>query len=590
MNLRELDEDTLREHEATAVLQSLIRAGHPLMVAYSGGKDSTVALALTLNAAASERRAGGSVPPIVVTHGDTGIENPTVSALARHELKKVQAFARQHDIEVHTAIATPALNDTWAVSVLSGRKLPTFANAATRDCTVAYKIAPMVKLRKQTLKRLAHQGAAPITVIGTRFEESTGRAERMEQRNESAIAPWEKDGALFISPIALWTSDDVWTSIARLGAGDMPGFTNGKDVFELYAAGGGTSCAVVSDMATEGAKKSRACGARFGCSLCAAVGRDKSLENMLESDPKYAWLKGLNAIQRFLVDTQYDFDRRNWLGRTIDAEGFVTVTPDTYSPTMLAELLRYCLTVDADERDAARRAGVLPRFELVSPQALIAIDAFWSVHALQDNPYAAVAIWLDVQAGARYYPPANVVAYPARGFPTRKYIFVGKNWDGGHPSPVSGLRDVLKEMAMPDADVTVELKDGRQVLRTDEEELFDIDAGGAIEFLSWGAEEKVAEAKARPMASARAFHYYATLGVLATSKRHLGLLDTIARRSTWKREHGLAGAVRPAVIKAMAMSKDERDAYLDKAIDSAGLGTRREPLSLRERLCRPMYL
>lgn len=582
-----------REMEAEMVLRGLLAAGTPLFVAFSAGKDSTSALALTLNAAVALKRTGATVPPIIVTHGDTGIENPSVSALAHHEMEKVRQFGRDHGLVIRAEVATPALNDTWAVSVLSGRKLPTFANSSSRDCTVAYKIAPMVRLRKRLLAEFGKQTVRPVTIIGTRFEESAGRSVRMQERQESHVTPWEKDGQLFISPIAEWTSDDVWETLGRIRAGEMKTFTDGAEIFDLYAAGGGTSCAIVGDMATESAKKSRACGARFGCSLCAAVGRDKSLESMLESDPSYAWLRGLNTIQRFLVDTQYDFDRRNWLGRSIDDKGYLPIVPDTYSPAMLKELLRYCLSVDADEVDAARAAGLdKPRFQLVSAQAIVAIDALWGLHGLQDMPFQAVAIWREIHnEGKRFYPPANAVAYPVRTFPQPKYIFVGESWDQGAPAEFNGLRDGMLEMHSFDGPNNRMLKDGREVMQLEESSLFEIDARGAEDFLAYEADFKVAEARQRPTTSSRAFYYYVGLGVLSTSKRHVGLMDSISRRANWRRNEGLAGDVRSSLIKSRAMTKAERDRLvsLDRTIHDEFVGPY-EPIPLRMKLCSVMYL
>lgn len=583
----------LLTHEASAVVAGLLRAGHPLLCAYSGGKDSTVVLALALNAARGLKYQGFEVPPIIVTHGDTGIENPSVSALAEQEMRKVRDFGRRYGLLVTAEVARPALNDTWAVSVLSGRKLPTFANSSSRDCTLNFKITPMVRLRKRLLRQAGAQWARPVTLIGTRFEESEGRAARMDERGEQACRPWEKDGQLFLSPIANWTADDVWETLGKMRGGELDSFTDAADVFDLYAAGGGSSCAVVADMATEGVKKSRACGARFGCSLCAAVGRDKSLENMLASDSAYAWLRGLNAIQRFLVETQYDFSRRNWLGRTLDDDGFVTVAPDTYSPVMLADLLRYCLTVDALERQASREAGLAkPRFELVSPAALLAIDAFWGLHGLQKTAFYAVDIWLDVhEHGNRYYPPQNLVQYPARGFPSPSFIYVGKDWDQGAPADYNGLRDVARDAACIEGSSDQTLKDGRAVRAIDESALFDIDEQGALDFLEFEAQRQVAAAKARPRCGSAAFFHYVDLGVLTTSKRHAGLLDTICRRTAWKRSVGLAGPVTAAEVKAQAMSRQERDALAAQlAAGEPDLEGPVQQLPLRMRLCAPVYL
>lgn len=586
MTTAELPTLQLLEQEAGAAIRAVLIAGHPVFVAYSGGKDSTAVLALALNTARSLKEEGLSVPPVIVTHGDTGIENPTVSMLAQNEMQKVREFGRRHGLTVRAEIAYPALNDTWAVSVLSGRKLPTFANSSSRDCTVAYKIEPMVRLRKRLLAEHGN-GHPPVTLIGTRFEESTGRAARMTDRGESALTPWEKNGALFLSPIANWTSDDVWEFLGRLRAGDLEAFTDGADVFDLYASAGGTSCAVVADMATEGAKKARACGARFGCSLCAAVGRDKSLETMLDNDPGYAWLRGVNRVQRFIVQTQYDLSRRNWLGRSIDADGFLTVGPDTYASQMVAELLRYCLTVDAEELEAAYAAGLTqPRFQLVTPQQLVAIDALWGLHALHAEPFAAVKIWLDVhEHGQRYHPPESLVAGPSRSLPAPRYLYVGENWDEGDKLRYAGLRNLLAEVVSREGSPNRTLKDGTEVLRLEASNFFDVDEEGAQLFLEWEAQRSVDRAAGH--VSNRSFFTYVSLGTISTSSKHAVVLDGLMRRTTWKYRHGLAGSVSREELLARSVAKADRAQAKAQALEQA------EPareLSPRERLCHPVYL
>ncbi|KWT95568.1 hypothetical protein WDL1P1_00217 (plasmid) [Variovorax sp. WDL1] len=566
----EVSQVELMAKDVEFVIRGLLEEGRAVLVAFSSGKDSSLVLALALNAALALKRSGGDVPPILITHGDTGIENPTISALAMREMEKARQFGLAHGITVVAEVARPSLNDSWAVSVLSGRKLPTFANAASRDCTVGYKVLPMARLRKKLLARFKKHAAAAVTLLGTRFEESTGRAARMEERGESATRPWSKNGQLFLSPIAFWTTDDVWEALGHIRRGALEAFTNARDVFEVYAAGGGSSCAVVADMATEGVKKSRACGARFGCSLCAAVGRDKSLEAMIESDPGYAWLRGLNRIQRFIVDTQYDFDRRSWLQRQSDGNGFLVVKPDTYSPAMLAELLRYCLTADAEERVAARRVGSSPRFQLVSPSAVVAIDASWGLQGQFERPFTAVEIWLDVHVrGRRYHPPENLVAFPPRGVPKERFLWVGTDWGAGENLDFLGLRDVVREMVHQDGTPNTTLKNGRQVLRAHEAELFDVDEEAAEEFLTWEAEHKVEQSTRLDLAGTASYFYYAGLGLISTSKRHLGMLDEVVRRTNWKRDIGLCGSGAAAKAKALSISREKRDEHLSEAARGA---------------------
>jgi 3'-phosphoadenosine 5'-phosphosulfate sulfotransferase (PAPS reductase)/FAD synthetase len=590
--LDDLPQERLLQVQSESAIARLLQAGHPLLIAYSGGKDSTAVLTLALNAARELKRAGHSVPRIIITHGDTGIENPLVEALAEREMQKARDFGRAHGIDVVAEVARPSLNDSWAVSILSGRRLPTFSNASSRDCTVNWKITPMVRLRKRLLAVAPGQDAArPVTLIGTRFDESDGRAARMRERGESALEPWEKDGALYLSPIADWTSDDVWGFLGELRSGQLEGFSDSAEIFDLYAQAGGTSCAVVADMATEGAKKSRACGARFGCALCTAVGRDRSLENMLESDNSLAWLRPLNALQRFLVDTQYDLRRRSWLGRTIDAEGFVKVYPDTYSFGMLSELLRYALTIDVIEARESRAAGLFsPRFQLVSPEALIAIDAQWSLQGIADRPYAAIAIWREVYLqGKRFFPPVGL-KFEQKPFPAPRYLYVGEDWENGRRSQYGGMRDALLDLARFDGDTGHRvLKDGRVILSMESSALFSIDPEGAMMFLDWEAEDALAQHyDQRGASGARAFFHYVELGLLETSTKHQSVIDAMMRRAAWKRRNGLAGDVSLDQLLAQSICATEKAIHVTNPLLSS-TGPER-PLTARERLCEPAFL
>ena len=63
---------------ALAIITALLHARHPIVVAFSGGKDSSVVAALVLHAAMLYRAAGGT-PIIVATTGDTLVESPEVS-------------------------------------------------------------------------------------------------------------------------------------------------------------------------------------------------------------------------------------------------------------------------------------------------------------------------------------------------------------------------------------------------------------------------------------------------------------------------------------------------------------------------------
>ncbi|MDF2461861.1 MAG: hypothetical protein K0Q43_96 [Ramlibacter sp.] len=330
-----------------------------MLCSFSAGKDSSTALNLLLTTAAALRRRAQPVPPIIVTHANTGIENPSMVQYAKREMQLVLAYARKHDLDVKVQVAHPNLTETWPVRVIGGRALPTFPGT-NRDCTSELKINGMTRLRKALLKRLKDAPARPepVVLLGTRYEESAVRAANMRERGEShvevrrGVSETGKPSNLFLSPICWWTSDDVWGYLGLVRAGELDGYSTFEETMRVYADAMGVSCVIVAEDMSKTAKTSKACGARHGCALCTASDRDASMENMLAIDPRYTFMRPLNSLRNFLSATRWDMDRRSWLGRTIK-EGYVRIGPDAYSPSMMEELLRYALTIDEQEREAS---------------------------------------------------------------------------------------------------------------------------------------------------------------------------------------------------------------------------------------------
>lgn len=81
------------EEEALAAMMVVLRKGHPLVVAYSGGKDSSVLTNLALTAALAVKNEGHRAL-VIVSHADVGaVENPEIRSLVRSEL---QAQTEEH--------------------------------------------------------------------------------------------------------------------------------------------------------------------------------------------------------------------------------------------------------------------------------------------------------------------------------------------------------------------------------------------------------------------------------------------------------------------------------------------------------------
>lgn len=161
-SLFELDPASLTTDQkidrAHAAIDALMQAGRPLCLAYSGGKDSTVLASLVIEVAVARKESGKSIPTLLVTHARTGIENPAMETVVKSEIARLLAFSAANGLGIRLDIAEPTLNDSWAVRIIGGRALPTFANSSTRDCSVSWKVVPQARQRKRALKELQASG------------------------------------------------------------------------------------------------------------------------------------------------------------------------------------------------------------------------------------------------------------------------------------------------------------------------------------------------------------------------------------------------------------------------------------------------
>lgn len=372
-DITEADFDTVLANTLAAI--NAVLATAPVCVSWSAGKDSSVVLSLTLEAAGRRRQRGEHLHPIVVMTADTRVESPEVHAYARAELRAVQRFARQHGLDVRTEVTTPRLTESWALTILSGRSLPSFIGGHS-DCTSQMKVQPLQRAQKRFDKELP----GLVNLLGTRFDESARRAANMRKRQETAEQIWTgADGRRYLSPIAYWSTDSVWTYIGTVMADEtLRTYSSFEELHRIYRDASGSTCVVVAEMA--GQVKSKPCGARTGCWSCLKVERDESLEAMLASDPRYAYMKGLAALRNYLLATRYDWSKRTWMPWAPEVDGSIEIKPHRYRPSFLAELLHLCLSLDAKEQQAAAQLGIEPRFQIVDLRTLIAIDAHWALH------------------------------------------------------------------------------------------------------------------------------------------------------------------------------------------------------------------
>lgn len=520
---------------AKALIDDVMGQGRAFIVAWSGGKDSSAVVGLVLAVAAERRAQGLPVPQLIVTHADPGIENPEVARIARQDYRAMRAWAKDHGLELVTKISFPNLNDQWAVRVIGGRDLPVFAGVGSnRKCTQDFKIKPQERLVRELVADLRAQGVEPVTVTGTRFAESTIRSGNMAARGETASGVWYSDkGEARLSPIADWSDVDLWAYLHACARGEFASYSDFSDLIRLYRDGSDPA-----DVRTVDDVEVYAC--RFGCALCTA-GKDKSMAWLLRNDPaRYGYMAGLHRLQRFLLDTQHDLARRQWLNFRITDDGYAMLRPNTYSPSMLAELLRYCLTLDVLEDE---RTGGRPLFQLVPMDALVAIDAIFSLQG-HHPAHHALRVYREVVMERRLAEIPEVQPAPKTPVPEPRYAYVGIEWQDDFWR-YSGLRDLAGEMhdeTCPGAPGRRVLTDGREVMAVNLDTNFTVDPEAAGMLLDFELEHLLDNPVTLAGWRTSAFNYYARMGIIALAKgSHASKIDHILRRTMWKEREGLLG-------------------------------------------------
>ena len=416
------------------------------------------------------------------------------------------------------------------------------------DCSVEWKSNPMQRLRKRLLAKIFKETQIEAcTLVGTRFDESQARGQKMRARGDSATVPVRnKAGDLVLSPLAHWSSDDIWEALAMVRGKIMASYTDTEALFEIYQDAGPTSCAVVNDSILEGGASSRGgCGARTGCWCCLQVKTDASMENFLRK-PEYEFMRGLNDLREFMSATQFDLSRRQWVGRTIE-HGYIAIRPDAYSPAMMRELFRYVLTIQARENAESQRLGIPPRFQIVTEAGVVGVDAMWSLNGFH-KAFAAIEDYYDVFIrGVRYDVP-KIDPFPQVAMPEPRFLYVGDHWDAdlGGQHPWTGMRDPLAESMTEVSGCigTRELGDGRVVLEVNTEESFSVDEESACLTLDFELDHILGmrDQMMRIGGYTQSYKWWLMHGTISLAKGQVGRHDQVLRRTEFKARHGLCGA------------------------------------------------
>lgn len=277
------------ESTKQALLQQYRADARPWVVAYSGGKDSTLVLQLVMEMLLDLGPQADK--PVYVLSSDTKVEAPNVSEYVMDTLEKIEKSARARRLNLYTQLVFPEPDDGfWAKLIGRGYPPP---SRWFRWCTSKMKIKPS---RKAIEEIVAKQGSV-ILLLGSRLDESATRAQSIQSfaNNERGLNPHhEIPNALVFKPIVQWATDEVWEYLGE----NPPAWGGSHDkIISLYRQANGGECPVVFDLSTPSCG-----GSRFGCWTCTVVKQDKSMAGFISSGeewmrPLYEFRERLNSYR-----------------------------------------------------------------------------------------------------------------------------------------------------------------------------------------------------------------------------------------------------------------------------------------------------
>ena len=275
---------------------------HPWIVAYSGGKDSTLLLQLVWEVIADLPRAQRQ-RPVIVLGNDTLVESPLVIRHLHTSLRVVETAARSYDLPIQIRVTTPAVDQTFWVNVIGRGYIPPTRNF--RWCTDRMKIRPTSRI----LQQIVRENCGAKLLIGTRRSESQNRRRGMDRRNVSAarLNPHSSvAGCHMFAPLADLDDDDVWMVLMQR---HPPWGGTHRDLISLYRQAGGGECPLV--MSNEDAPSCGSSSPRFGCWTCTVVAKDRSLRGLIDSGHEEAtYLTSLYDFREWLIQLREEDDNR----------------------------------------------------------------------------------------------------------------------------------------------------------------------------------------------------------------------------------------------------------------------------------------
>jgi DNA sulfur modification protein DndC len=279
-------------------------------IAYSGGKDSSALLTITLTLIEQ-----GRIPKpksLTVLYSDTRQELPPLQIGAVETLKTVK------NMGYNASIVLPEIDKRFFVYML-GRGVPPPNNNTLRWCTSQIKVIPMINALNDL--RIKH-GEKFLMLTGVRIGESAARDSRIalscSKNGAECGQGWFQQStpdsvADTLAPILHWRVCHVWDWLSFNAHKSFPSVSF---VAQVY-----------------GGEEAEEINARTGCVGCPLATKDTALDHILKI-PEWEYLRPLKRL-RPLYEELRKFSNRKQKNAECNSDGNLSANPCRKGPLTL---------------------------------------------------------------------------------------------------------------------------------------------------------------------------------------------------------------------------------------------------------------